>query len=97
MCCQLKSVAELLSAAALVRPPLLASLDALLTASRSPEAIFDIDYFVKQPHAFYALAKELYPGNFKPTHTHYFFKLLQEKGILRTVCARLSCSRRWKS
>ncbi|ORY92642.1 DHS-like NAD/FAD-binding domain-containing protein [Leucosporidium creatinivorum] len=50
-----------------------------------PEAIFDIDYFVEQPEAFYALAKELYPGNFKPTPTHYFFRLLHEKKVLKSV------------
>ncbi|GAA6050173.1 hypothetical protein JCM3770_000437 [Rhodotorula araucariae] len=47
-----------------------------------PEAIFDVDYLEEHPEAFYALAKELYPGNFKPTTSHYFFRLLQEKGLL---------------
>jgi NAD-dependent deacetylase sirtuin 2 len=28
------------------------------------------------------LAKELYPGNFKPTAVHYFVKLLEKKGVL---------------
>lgn len=28
------------------------------------------------------MAKELYPGNFKPTAVHYFVKLLENKGIL---------------
>lgn len=37
------------------------------------------------PEAFYALSKELYPGNFKPTPTHYFFKLLKDKKILKAV------------
>ncbi|KAG0667254.1 Sir2 histone deacetylase Hst2 [Rhodotorula mucilaginosa] len=46
------------------------------------EAIFDIDYLEDHPEAFYTLAKELYPGNFKPTTSHYFFRLLQDKGIL---------------
>ncbi|GAA5824192.1 hypothetical protein JCM11251_001561 [Rhodosporidiobolus azoricus] len=50
-----------------------------------PEAIFDIDYLSQRPQAFYTLAKELYPGNFKPTTTHYFFKLLQDKGVLKGV------------
>lgn len=49
---------------------------------RSPEAIFDIDYLVERPEAFYTLASELYPGNFKPTTSHYFFRLLQDKGLL---------------
>ncbi|GAA5928452.1 SIR2 family NAD-dependent protein deacylase [Sporobolomyces koalae] len=50
-----------------------------------PEAIFDIEYLEERPEAFYTLAKELYPGNFKPTATHYFFKLLQDKGLLSGV------------
>ncbi|KAM0750259.1 NAD-dependent deacetylase sirtuin-2 [Meredithblackwellia eburnea MCA 4105] len=50
-----------------------------------PEAIFDIDYFVRKPAAFYALARELYPGNFEPTPTHYFFKLLKDMGVLKAV------------
>uniref|UniRef100_A0A673AZQ2 NAD-dependent protein deacetylase n=1 Tax=Sphaeramia orbicularis TaxID=375764 RepID=A0A673AZQ2_9TELE len=48
-----------------------------------PEAIFQIDYFKKHPEPFFALAKELYPGQFKPTICHYFIKLLKEKGLLR--------------
>ncbi|KAI7900635.1 DHS-like NAD/FAD-binding domain-containing protein [Cokeromyces recurvatus] len=46
------------------------------------EAVFDIEYFLERPEPFYALAKELYPGRFLPTKTHYFIRLLQEKGIL---------------
>ncbi|KPV75456.1 uncharacterized protein RHOBADRAFT_36306 [Rhodotorula graminis WP1] len=47
-----------------------------------PEAIFDLDFLEERPEAFYTLAKELYPGNFKPTTSHYFFRLLQDKGLL---------------
>ncbi|RKP35313.1 Sirt2 histone deacetylase, partial [Dimargaris cristalligena] len=46
------------------------------------EAIFDIDYFRENPHPFYALARELYPGNFQPTLSHYFVRLLAAKGLL---------------
>ncbi|KAG7470788.1 hypothetical protein MATL_G00117430 [Megalops atlanticus] len=48
-----------------------------------PEAIFQIDYFKKHPEPFFALAKELYPGQFKPTVCHYFIKLLKDKGLLQ--------------
>merc|ERR1719329_2122429 len=41
-----------------------------------PESVFDIDYFRDSPEAFYDLAKEMWPGNFDPTPTHYFLKLL---------------------
>lgn len=47
-----------------------------------PTAIFDIDYFVHQPKPFFALAKELYPGQFLPTPCHYFIRLLHDKGQL---------------
>ena len=31
---------------------------------------------------FYMLAKELYPGTFKPTPAHFFIRLLEQKGLL---------------
>lgn len=45
-------------------------------------AVFEIDYFHKNPQPFFALSKELYPGNFRPTPCHYFIRLLHEKGLL---------------
>ncbi|XP_053321644.1 NAD-dependent protein deacetylase sirtuin-3-like [Spea bombifrons] len=47
-----------------------------------PEAIFDIDYFTHNPQPFFTLAKELYPGKYKPNFVHYFVKLLHAKGLL---------------
>ncbi|KAK6621550.1 hypothetical protein RUM44_001357 [Polyplax serrata] len=47
-----------------------------------PEAIFSIDYFMENPKPFYHLAKELFPGSYKPTIAHYFVKLLHEKNLL---------------
>jgi len=47
-----------------------------------PSAVFDIRYFEKNPAPFFLLAKELYPDNFVPTPSHFFIKLLQEKGLL---------------
>ncbi|SCU98014.1 LAMI_0F12574g1_1 [Lachancea mirantina] len=49
------------------------------------EAVFDIEYFEKNPQPFYALAKELYPGNFQPSKLHYLMRLFQDKGRLRRV------------
>ncbi|KAK5581325.1 hypothetical protein RB653_001356 [Dictyostelium firmibasis] len=46
------------------------------------EAIFDIEYFKKNPKPFYVLSKELFPGSFDPTTVHYFIKLLSDKGLL---------------
>lgn len=47
-----------------------------------PLAIFELDFFCKNPKPFFALAKELFPGRFKPTKSHYFIRLLHEKGYL---------------
>lgn len=47
-----------------------------------PQAIFELDYFKKRPEPFFLLAKELYPGNYKPTPSHYFIKLLCDKDLL---------------
>ncbi|KAI0237180.1 NAD-dependent protein deacetylase sirtuin-2 [Lamellibrachia satsuma] len=47
-----------------------------------PTAIFNINFFEKNPEPFFLLAKELWPGIFKPTPSHYFVRLLAEKGLL---------------
>lgn len=47
-----------------------------------PEAVFSIDFFRQNPKPFFTLAKELFPGSFQPTATHYFMKLLHSKGRL---------------
>lgn len=49
-----------------------------------PEDVFDIRFFRSNPHPFYALAKELYPGRHRPTITHSFVRLLETKGLLGT-------------
>ena len=48
-----------------------------------PQAIFELGYFREKPEAFYKLAKDLYPGLYAPTPTHYFIKLLHDRGLLR--------------
>lgn len=47
-----------------------------------PQAIFELDFFNENPKPFFVLAKELYPGTFKPTPCHYFIKLLHHRGML---------------
>ncbi|XP_044744489.1 NAD-dependent protein deacetylase sirtuin-2-like isoform X1 [Coccinella septempunctata] len=47
-----------------------------------PTAVFELSFFHENPRPFFELAKELYPGKFKPTPCHYFIKLLDDKGIL---------------
>jgi len=51
----------------------------------NPQAIFHIGYFKYNPKPFFTLAKEIYPGQFKPTPTHYFIKLLEEKNLLKRL------------
>jgi len=46
------------------------------------EAVFSIEYFREHPEPFYALAQELYPGKYRPTITHSFIRLLQDRGLL---------------
>ena len=48
----------------------------------SPQSVFELDYFRQNPKPFFSVAKELYPGKYRPTPSHYFVKLLAEKGLL---------------
>jgi len=48
-----------------------------------PEAIFDLEFFKKQPAPFYELCREMWPGNYAPTPAHYFIRLLHDKNILQ--------------
>ncbi|KLT44680.1 NAD-dependent deacetylase sirtuin-2 [Cutaneotrichosporon oleaginosum] len=50
-----------------------------------PEAVFSLDYFLHRPEPFWTLAKDLYPGKYFPTPTHYFLKLLHDKEVLQRV------------
>ncbi|KAJ3149348.1 NAD-dependent protein deacetylase sirtuin-1 [Geranomyces michiganensis] len=47
-----------------------------------PQQMFDLEYFRIQPQTFYTFAREIYPSNFKPSPSHMFIKLLEEKGQL---------------
>ena len=47
-----------------------------------PTAVFNIDFFRQNPAPFYMLAKELFPGQFQPTPTHHFIRLLHDRGLL---------------
>ena len=50
-----------------------------------PEAVFSLDFFQERPEPFWTLAKDLYPGRYFPTPTHYFFRLLHQKQVLLRV------------
>ena len=47
-----------------------------------PEAIFELNFFADNPKPFYRLCRELWPGQYSPTATHHFIRLLHEKGVL---------------
>ncbi|KAG0289632.1 NAD-dependent protein deacetylase sirtuin-2 [Linnemannia gamsii] len=47
-----------------------------------PEAVFDLAFFKESPLPFYQLAKHLYPGQYRPTLTHYLLPLLAKKKLL---------------
>ncbi|THU97119.1 NAD-dependent deacetylase sirtuin-2 [Dendrothele bispora CBS 962.96] len=53
-----------------------------------PEAVFDIQFFLKNPVPFYTLAHELYPGKFRPTLTHSFIRLLHSHNLLSLCCTQ---------
>ncbi|KAK3693680.1 DHS-like NAD/FAD-binding domain-containing protein [Podospora appendiculata] len=50
-----------------------------------PEAVFDLNFFKTNPKPFYVLAKDLYPGNFHPTISHVFIRMLSSKGLLHQL------------
>lgn len=47
-----------------------------------PQAMFDIQFFQKDPRPFFKFAKEIYPGQFRPSPCHLFIKMLESKGKL---------------
>lgn len=47
-----------------------------------PQAMFDIRYFRRDPRPFFKFAKEIYPGQFKPSPSHKFIQKLESNGKL---------------
>uniref|UniRef100_A0A336MTZ0 protein acetyllysine N-acetyltransferase n=1 Tax=Culicoides sonorensis TaxID=179676 RepID=A0A336MTZ0_CULSO len=47
-----------------------------------PQAMFDIRFFQQDPRPFFKFAKEIYPGQFRPSPCHMFIKMLEMKGKL---------------
>lgn len=39
-----------------------------------PQAMFDIQYFSQDPRPFFKFAREIYPGQFKPSPCHRYEK-----------------------
>ncbi|KDN40018.1 SIR2-domain-containing protein [Tilletiaria anomala UBC 951] len=44
-----------------------------------PENMFDKEYFMQQPSVFFDFAHSIFPSNFKPSPSHRFIKLLEDK------------------
>ncbi|KAK3573600.1 hypothetical protein QTP86_030013 [Hemibagrus guttatus] len=44
-----------------------------------PQAMFDIEYFKRDPRPFFKFAKEIYPGQFQPSLCHRFIALLDKR------------------
>lgn len=47
-----------------------------------PQSMFDIKYFSQDPRPFYKFAREIYPGQFKPSASHLFIKKMENRGAL---------------
>ncbi|VDL35597.1 unnamed protein product [Hymenolepis diminuta] len=47
-----------------------------------PEDMFDFDVFKSDPRPFYSFAKDIFPGQFRPSLTHQFIRSLERKSKL---------------
>jgi NAD+-dependent protein deacetylase sirtuin 1 len=47
-----------------------------------PQAMFDIKYFFQDPRPFFKFAREIFPGQFKPSPSHQFIRKLEDRGVL---------------
>merc|ERR1719189_2620094 len=47
-----------------------------------PQAMFDIQYFKKDPRPFFKFAREIYPGQFQPSPCHKFIRCVESNGKL---------------
>ncbi|CAG0916455.1 unnamed protein product [Notodromas monacha] len=47
-----------------------------------PQAMFDINYFDRDPRPFFKFAREIFPGQFEPSPAHQFIKLVEKHGKL---------------
>ncbi|MCO5566151.1 hypothetical protein L7F22_019827 [Adiantum nelumboides] len=48
-------------------------------ALSDPTDMFDKEFFLYDPTCFFSFAKQIFPSNFKPSPSHRFIKLLEEK------------------
>jgi NAD-dependent SIR2 family protein deacetylase len=52
---------------------------------KSPESLFDINFFKNNPEIFYDYLKLISFDEYNPTKTHYFLKLLNDKNYLNMI------------
>ena len=48
-----------------------------------PEELFTLDYFLTKPEVFYEFSREFDLSSFHPTPTHFFIRLLGDKGVMK--------------
>ena len=46
------------------------------------QAMFSMDYFLRNPKPFFDFAKEIFPGHFAPSPCHSFIALLEQRSKL---------------
>ena len=51
----------------------------------TPESVFDLQFFAKNPVPFVTLAKDLLPGSHRPTKSHFFVTVLEQKNVVRRM------------
>jgi len=47
-----------------------------------PQAMFDIKFFYQDPRPFFKFAREIFPGQFKPSPSHHFIRKMEDRGVL---------------
>ena len=52
---------------------------------KEAELLFHRTLFIPSPYAMFRFVQSLWPGNHRPTFSHYFLRMLQEKGSLLRV------------
>jgi NAD-dependent deacetylase sirtuin 1 len=48
----------------------------------NPQSMFDIEYFTQDPRPFFRFAKEIWPGQYQPSLSHYFIAELERRNKL---------------
>ena len=60
------------------RDGIYARLSAEFPSLPDPQSMFDIHFFRSDPRPFFKFAKEIYPGQFEPSPSHKFIRMIEE-------------------